>query len=136
MSGGSQKTALVSQRERAHASLTPDEQPKQSPYTVIPWQYYALLNNEPLEGSDLTLATQVYKGLHGVDYVSQTEATFVSKEEQHVAPKLYVKKVVPVTANKENTLFDIAKLSVSKLNNTEKGAIFGILCRDLGYELE
>lgn len=135
MSGGSQKTALVSQRERSHASLAPDDQPKQSPYTVIPWQYYALLNNETLDKADLSLATRVYKGLHGVDYVSQTGATFLTKEEPKES-KLKVKKVVHVTDNKENTLFDIAKLSVSKLNNTEKGAIFGILCRDLGYEVE
>lgn len=141
---GRQKTALVSQRERSHATLAPDDQPKQSPYTVIPWQYYALLNNEELSDEDMTLASRVYKGLHGVDYVSQTGATFKVKEEPvtcgspHdpvVNEKRVIKKVV-ASNNTDSPLYGIAKIAVRQLNDTEKGVILNILCRELGYELE
>lgn len=133
---GRQKTALVSQRERSHATLAPDDQPKQSPYTVIPWQYYALLNNEELSDEDMSLATRVFKGINGYDYVSKTGATMTEQAETAETTKAKVVKRKVKTNDANNPVFQIAKLAVENLNNTEKGALFGILCRELGYELE
>lgn len=133
---GRQKTALVSQRERSHATLAPDDQPKQSPYTVIPWQYYALLNNEELSEEDMSLATRVFKGINGYDYVSKTGATMTEQEETAETTKAKVVKRKVKTPLSNNPMFQIAKLAIANLNNTERSSLFGILCRELGYELE
>lgn len=133
---GRQKTALVSQRERSHATLAPDDQPKQSPYTVIPWQYYALLNNEELSDEDMALATRVFKGINGYDYVSKTGATMTEQAETVETTKSKVVKRKVKTNKTDTPVFQIAKLAIEHLNNTEKSALFGILLCELGYELE
>lgn len=133
---GRQKTALVSQRERSHATLAPDDQPKQSPYTVIPWQYYALLNNEELSDEDMALATRVFKGINGYDYVSKTGATMTEQAETAETTKAKVVKRKVKTNKADSPVFQIAKLAIEHLNSTEKSALFGILLCELGYELE